>query len=66
MTAYQAGRLIRLHQRAEHHANEYKRLSVDSSSAKATEHLRKVEKLFSQIRDIIRKTEENTSTAAPI
>ncbi|MDR3568392.1 MAG: hypothetical protein P4L43_10220 [Syntrophobacteraceae bacterium] len=54
MTAEQKTRLIRLHQRAEQHANEYKRLSRDRGApSKALRHLRKAERLYSHVRDLI-------------
>ncbi|MGC9966906.1 MAG: hypothetical protein ABSE08_16000 [Syntrophobacteraceae bacterium] len=55
MTAYQIRRLVRLHEKATRHLNEYKRLSRDlSAQSKATEQLRKADRLHSQISDIIR------------
>ncbi len=54
MTAEQKLRLIRLHQRAEQHSNEYKRLSLDRGTrSKALKHLRKAERLYSRVRDLI-------------
>ena len=54
MTEEQKERLIRLHQRAEQHAKEYKRLSRDQSKqCQALKHLRKAERLFSHVRDLI-------------
>jgi hypothetical protein len=55
MTHSQIRRLIRLHQKAERHASEYKRLFSDcSAQSKALDHLRKAEQLYSRISDIIR------------
>ncbi len=54
MTAEQKQRLIRLHQRAEQHANEYRRLSRDrSTQSMALRHLRKAERLCSHVRDLM-------------
>ena len=63
MTAYQIRRLARLHEKAERHANEYKRLSRDGSvqSKAVLLHLRKAERLHSQISGIIRG-----SNSAPV
>jgi hypothetical protein len=47
--------LIRLHRRAEHHANEYKRLTmVEGAKGQAQRHRRKAVQLHSQISDLIR------------
>jgi len=56
MTAHQIRRLVRLHEKAERHANEYKRLSRDGSvqSKVVLLHLQKAERLHSQISGIIR------------
>jgi hypothetical protein len=55
MTAYQIKRLVRIHQRAEHHATAYSRLSADvSTQGKARRHQQKAERLYSQVRAIIR------------
>ncbi len=55
MTHSQIRRLIRLHQKAEQHTNEYKRLFADrSAQSKALRHLQKAERLYSQISGIIR------------
>jgi hypothetical protein len=55
MSFYQIQRLIRLHEKAEQHSIEYKRLLGDrSAQAKALRHLHKAELLYSQISDIIR------------
>lgn len=54
MTVEQKLRLFRLHRRAEQHANEYKRLLQDrSSQSRALEHLRKAERLYSHVRELI-------------
>ncbi|MDA8307290.1 MAG: hypothetical protein M0Z81_10725 [Deltaproteobacteria bacterium] len=54
MTAEQKLRLIRLHQRAEQHANEYRRLARDrDTQSKALKHLRKAERLYSHVRALI-------------
>lgn len=54
MTAEQKERLIRLHQRAEQHANEYRRLSRDAGTqSMALRHLRKAERLCGYVRDLI-------------
>ena len=54
MTVEQKVRLSRLHQRAEQHANEYKRLLQDrGTQPKALKHLRKAEQLYSHVRDLI-------------
>jgi hypothetical protein len=48
-------RLIRLHQKAERHKNEYKRLFSDrSAQSKALWHLQKADQLHSQILGIMR------------
>ncbi len=47
--------LIRLHERAEHHANEYKRLSrIGGARSEMQKRLQKVAQLRSQISDHIR------------
>ncbi|MGC9196632.1 MAG: hypothetical protein ACP5IL_14445 [Syntrophobacteraceae bacterium] len=54
MNPEQKLRLIRLHQRAEQHANEYRRLSRNlSTHSKALHHLRKAERLYSHVRELI-------------
>jgi hypothetical protein len=54
MTAEQKARMIKLQRRAEQHANEYKRLFQDRrTQAKALIHLRKAERLYSLVRDLI-------------
>ena len=56
MTVHHARRLVRLHRKAEQHANEYKRLSGDpGTKLKALTHLHKVQRLFCQISDILRE-----------
>ena len=55
MSFHQIQRLIRLHEKAEQHSNEYKRLLGDhSAQAKALWHLQKAELLYLQISDIIK------------
>ncbi|MGC9964288.1 MAG: hypothetical protein ABSE08_02675 [Syntrophobacteraceae bacterium] len=55
MTLFQIKRLIRLHERAERHSSEYKRLSADlGTQSKALCHLRKAERLYSQIAALIK------------
>ncbi|MGA2224756.1 MAG: hypothetical protein ABSH41_09975 [Syntrophobacteraceae bacterium] len=55
MSFHQIQRLIRLHEKAERHSNEYKRLLGDrSAQSKALRHLQKAELLYSQISGIIR------------
>jgi hypothetical protein len=57
MTLIQIRRLIRLQERAERHSNEYKRFSGDlSRQSKALDHLRKAERLYSQIANLIRES----------
>lgn len=54
MTTEQKARMIKLQRRAEQHANEYKRLFQDRRTrAKALIHLRKAERLYSLVRDLI-------------
>ncbi len=54
MNSEQKIRLIRLHQRAEQHANEYRRLSRDlGTRSKALRHLQKAERLYSHVRELI-------------
>lgn len=55
MTAYQIKRVISLDEKAMRHSNVYKKLSKKlSAQSKAAEHLRKAERLYSEISDIIR------------
>jgi len=55
MTLFQIKRLIRLHERAERHSNEYKKFSADlSTQSKALCHLRKAERLYAQIANLIK------------
>jgi hypothetical protein len=62
MNSEQKIRLIRLHQRAEQHTNEYRRLSRDlSTHSKALKHLRKAERLYCHVRELI---EDYTSITA--
>ena len=59
MTVYQIRRLVRLHERAERHANEYKKLLMDmdpSTRSKASWHKRKSEQLYSQVSGLLRAT----------
>ena len=61
MTKHQVKRLIRLHEKATRHANEYKRLSRDlNEQSKALEHLEKAERLCSQVRAQIIDLTANT------
>ncbi|MDR3557564.1 MAG: hypothetical protein P4L55_22630 [Syntrophobacteraceae bacterium] len=54
MTTEQKVRMIKLHRRAEQHAHEYKRLFQDRrTQSKALKHLRKAERLYSLVRDLI-------------
>jgi len=55
MTIHQVRRLIRLHEKATRHSNEYRRLSGDlSGQSKALRHLEKADRLYSQVRALIR------------
>jgi len=55
MTPYQIKRLIQLHQRAQQHADAYHRLSTDlRAQGEARRHRQKAERLYSQVRAIIR------------
>ena len=55
MTECQIRRLVRLHEKATLHSENYKKLSEDpSAEAGALNHLRKAERLYSQISAIIR------------
>ena len=64
MSFHQIQRLIRLHEKAERHSNEYKRLLGDrSAQSKALWHLQKAERLYSQVSGLIR---DFTSTPAGI
>jgi hypothetical protein len=55
MTCDQMDRLTRLHERAERHSNEYKRLSAGrSAQSKALWHLQKWERLYFEISGRIR------------
>lgn len=48
-------RLVHLNEKAMRHSNNYKKLSGDpSAQSKARDHLRKAERLYSQISAIIR------------
>lgn len=62
MACHQIDRLIRLHEKAEWHSNEYKRLLRDCrAQSKALRHLQKAERLYSQVSGLIR---DFTSTPA--
>jgi hypothetical protein len=62
MACHQMARLIRLHEKAERHSNEYKRLLGGcGTQSKALWHLRKAERLYSQVSSLIR---DFTSTQA--
>ncbi len=55
MTLYRIRRRVRLHERAERQANEYKRLSGNrSAQSKSFWHMRKAEQLYSQVLRLIR------------
>ena len=55
MTIYHIRRLVRLHQKAERHENEYKKLLRDPISlSKAFRHKQKSEQLYSQVSGLIR------------
>jgi hypothetical protein len=55
MTVHKIRRLIRLHEKAKHHTNQYKRLSGDlCAQGKALKHLDKAERLHCQVRSLIR------------
>ena len=57
MTVYNIRRLVRLHEGAERHANEYKKLLMDPSArSKALRHKRKSEQLYSQVSGLLRAT----------
>ncbi len=57
MTVYQIRRLVSLHQKAEQHANEYRKLLMDPSAlSKAFWHKRKSEQLYSRVSGLIRAT----------
>jgi hypothetical protein len=55
MTYWQIRRLVRLHEKATRHSENYKKLSGDlSAQSKALDHLKKAERLYFQISGIIR------------
>ncbi len=55
MTYYQIRRLVRLHEKATRHSESYKKLLSDmGAQSKALEHLRKAERLYSQISSMLR------------
>ena len=55
MNLYQIRQLVSLHEKAEQHSNEYKRLLRDRSAlSKALRHLRKAEQLRSQLSGLLR------------
>ena len=62
MTYCQICRLVRLHEKATRHSENYKKLSGDpSAQSKALDHLRKAERLYCQISGMIR---DNNSAQA--
>ena len=62
MASYQVGDLIRLHERAQRHANEYRVLCKDQSTEmQALEHLKKAERLYFKISAIIRDLTPGTA-----
>ncbi|MGA3113112.1 MAG: hypothetical protein ABSF90_01630 [Syntrophobacteraceae bacterium] len=57
MTYCQVRRLVRLHEKATRHSENYKKLSGDTSAqSKALEHQMKAERLYRQISGIIRNS----------
>lgn len=55
MTIHKVRRLIRLHEKATRHLDEYKRLAGDlGAQSKALKHQEKAERLHSQVRALIR------------
>jgi hypothetical protein len=55
MTYCQVRRLVRLHEKATRHSENYKKLSTDpGEQSKALDHLMKAERLYRQISGIIR------------
>lgn len=55
MTISHVRRVVTLHERAEQHADQYKRLSIDpSAQSKALEDQRKADRLYSQVSELIR------------
>ncbi len=57
MTVHKIRRVVSLHERAERHDNEYKKLLMDPSArSKALWHKRKSEQLYSQVSNLIRAT----------
>jgi hypothetical protein len=57
MTVYEIRRVVSLHERAERHDNEYKRLLVEPSArSKALWHKRKSEQFYSRVSNLLRAT----------
>lgn len=57
MTVHNIRRLVSLHEKAESHENEYKRLLMEPNArSKALWHKRKSEQLYSQVSGLIRAT----------
>ncbi|MFZ0930110.1 MAG: hypothetical protein WAN11_16005 [Syntrophobacteraceae bacterium] len=55
MTYRQIRRLVRLHEKATRHSENYKKLSRDrSAQSKALDHLMKAERLYRQVSGMIR------------
>jgi hypothetical protein len=55
MTYSQIRRLVRLHEKASRHSENYKKLSKDSGAqSKALDHLMKAERLYRQVSDMIK------------
>jgi len=62
MPIHQVKRLIRLHEKATRHAKEYKRLSGDPSrQSNALRHLDKADRLYFQVRALIRDLTPHTA-----
>ena len=62
MTSNQIARLAALHERAERHKNAFKRLAGDRSTQwKALQHLRKAERLYSQVSTVLRGLTPDTA-----
>jgi acetyl-CoA carboxylase alpha subunit len=56
MTYFQICRLVRLHEKATRHSENYKKLFGDpSSQSKALKHMRQAKRLYCQISGIIRE-----------
>jgi hypothetical protein len=57
MTVHNIRRLVSLHEKAERHENEYRKLLMEPSArSKALWHKRKSEQLYSQVSGLIRAT----------